>query len=137
MHYIYMSSWQTVVKGKHKGSLFISYYTKVLGRALLLFLDCSTFTLDKYHIMLSVNQGGINYHFFESLVWLNLGLNPSPLGPIGLCEYIYIYIYIYTHIILWIFSADFNTFEFRVFSFPAMVAILKIKGFYIYIYIYI
>ena len=28
--------------------------------------------------MLSVKQGGIKYHFFESLVWLNLELNLSP-----------------------------------------------------------
>ena len=27
--------------------------------------------------MLSVKQGGIKYHFFGSLVWLNLGLNTS------------------------------------------------------------
>ena len=33
-----------------------------------------------YLIMLSVKQGGIMYHFFESLVWLYLGLNPSLLG---------------------------------------------------------
>ena len=27
--------------------------------------------------MLSVKQGGIRYHFFKSLVWLDLGLNPG------------------------------------------------------------
>ena len=35
------------------------------------------FTLDPYLIMLSVKQGGIKYHFFESLVWFDLGLNPG------------------------------------------------------------
>ena len=30
--------------------------------------------------MLSVKQGGIKYHFFVSLVWLDLGLNPGLLG---------------------------------------------------------
>ena len=27
--------------------------------------------------MPSIKQGGVKYHFFESLVWLDLGLNPS------------------------------------------------------------
>ena len=35
------------------------------------------FTLDPYLILQSVKQGGIKYHFFESLVWLDLGLNPG------------------------------------------------------------
>ena len=30
--------------------------------------------------MPSVNQGGIKYHFFESLVWLDQGLNPGLPG---------------------------------------------------------
>ena len=34
-------------------------------------------TLDLHLIVLSVKQGGIKYHFFESLVFLNLGLNPG------------------------------------------------------------
>ena len=34
------------------------------------------FTLDTYLIMPSVKQGSIKNHF-ESLVWLNLGLNPG------------------------------------------------------------
>ena len=37
------------------------------------------FTLGAYQIMLSVKQGGIRYHFLKSLVWLDLGLNPSLL----------------------------------------------------------
>ena len=40
------------------------------------------FTLDTYLIKLSVKQGDIKYHVFESLVWLNLGLN---LGLLGHC----------------------------------------------------
>ena len=36
---------------------------------------------DLYLIMLSVKQGSIKYHFFfESLVWLNLGLKPGLPG---------------------------------------------------------
>ena len=35
------------------------------------------FTLDPYLIMLSVKQGGIKYHFFEPLVWLDQGSNPG------------------------------------------------------------
>ena len=34
-------------------------------------------TLDTYLIMLRVKQGGIKYHFFESLVWLDPGLKPG------------------------------------------------------------
>ena len=33
--------------------------------------------------MLSAKQGGIKYHFFESLIWLDLGLNfglPQTIG---------------------------------------------------------
>ena len=57
--------------------------------------------------MLSVKRRGIKYHFFKSLVWRDLGLNPeSPaIGEhsthqairlsLSLSLYIYIYIYIY------------------------------------------
>ena len=38
------------------------------------------FTLDTYLIMLNVKLEGIKYHFFKSLVSLNLGLNPGLLG---------------------------------------------------------
>ena len=47
--------------------------------------------------MLSVKQGGIKYHFFEFVVWLDLGLNPSLPGhwrTLDPFDYIYIYIYI-------------------------------------------
>ena len=49
------------------------------------------FTLDLYLIMLSVKQDSIKYLFFESLVWLDLGLKPGLLGhwrtlqPLGQC----------------------------------------------------
>ena len=43
------------------------------------FLGLLHVTLDPNLIMLSVKQGGIKYHFFESIVYqrLNLGLNHS------------------------------------------------------------
>ena len=53
------------------------------------FLGLLHFTLDMYLIMLNVKQGDIKYHFFESLVQLDLGLNPGLLDhwqtlyPIG------------------------------------------------------
>ena len=49
--------------------------------------------------MLSVKQGSIKYHFFESLVWLDLGLNHGEHSDLanGL-ENIYIYIYIHIYI---------------------------------------
>ena len=58
------------------------------------------FTLDTYLIMLNVKQGGIKHHFFESLVWFNLGLNPSLLDhwwtlyPLRQWTGYYIYMYI-------------------------------------------
>ena len=56
-----------------KGSFFNSYNTELLGRALLLSLDCSTFSCFG---MLRRKQ----VQFFESLVWLDLGLNPGIPG---------------------------------------------------------
>ena len=50
------------IRGRPEGSLFNSYYTEELGRALLLSLDCST-TLDTYVLLFSVKQGGIKYYF--------------------------------------------------------------------------
>ena len=35
------------------------------------------FTLDMYLMMLSVKLRDIKYHFFKSLVWSDLGLNPG------------------------------------------------------------
>ena len=58
----------------------------MLGRVLLLSLDCSTLPLIHTFIMLSVKQVGIKFHFFffffflESLVWLDLGSKPSLLN---------------------------------------------------------
>ena len=43
-------------RGRPEGPFFNSYYTKVLGSALLHSQDCPT----PYH----VKQGGIKYHFF-------------------------------------------------------------------------
>ena len=69
---------------------------------------------------MSAKQGGIKFHFFESLVWLDLGLNPSLLdywetlnsfgqwrGEILIYIYIYIYIlkddiYIYIYMYIYI-----------------------------------
>ena len=67
---LYTSKVGDLSRGWPKGSCFNSYHTE----ALLHSLDCST-TLDLCLIMLNVKQGSIKYHFSESLVWLNLGLN--------------------------------------------------------------
>ena len=40
----------------------------------------SLLTLDLYLIILSVKQGSREYHFLESLLWLDLGLNPGLPG---------------------------------------------------------
>ena len=58
------------------GSLFNSYYTDVLGRALLLSLDCSTLPLIRtlYWWVLSK---GVSSTILKSLVWRDLGLNPG------------------------------------------------------------
>ena len=60
-------------RGWPEGSLFDSYS----------FPGLLHFTLDPYLIMLFGKQGWIKYHFFESLVWLDLGLNPGL--PVGQC----------------------------------------------------
>ena len=60
------------------------------------------FILEHYCIILRVNQGGTLYNF-DSLVLLDLELNPSVLDhwltlyPLYECPYIYIYIYIYIY----------------------------------------
>ena len=46
-----------------EGFVFISYYTEVKGKALLLSLF--HFTLDTYLILLSVKQDNIKYHFWD------------------------------------------------------------------------
>ena len=64
-------------QGWPEGSLFNSYHTEESGSVLLHSLNGSTLPLILTFIMPSVKQGVIKYHFFESLVWLDLGLNPS------------------------------------------------------------
>ena len=49
--------------------------TQGVGEGATPFPGLLNLTLDTYLIMLSVKQGGIKYHFFKSLVWLDLGLN--------------------------------------------------------------
>ena len=48
-----------------------------VGESATPFLGLLHFTLDPYLIGLCVKQGGIKYHFFESLVCFDLGLNPG------------------------------------------------------------
>ena len=64
-------------RGWPDGSLFNSYYIEVLGRALLHSLDCSTLSLIRtlWCWVLSKEAAGTIF-FFESLVWIDLGLNP-------------------------------------------------------------
>ena len=92
-------------RGQLEGSLFISYYTEVLERALL------HFTLDLYFIMLNIKQGIIKYHilslWYDSTWDWTPVRSPEPLAItlctrstdwILLCIYLisyYIYIYIY------------------------------------------
>ena len=58
----------TMVKGDPKGSLFNSLLHQCVGEGATPFPGWFHFTLDPYLKMLSVKQGGIKYHFFESLV---------------------------------------------------------------------
>ena len=50
-------------QGQPEGYLFISYYTEVLGRALLPYPGLFHCILCLFLIMLSVKQGGTKYHF--------------------------------------------------------------------------
>ena len=69
----------TLVKGDPKAPFSIATTPRCRGGRYS-FPGLLHFTLDAYLIMLSVKQGGIKYHFFKSLVWLNLGLNPDLPG---------------------------------------------------------
>ena len=60
--YIRWSKVGACSRGRPESSLFNSYYTEVLWKALL-FPGLFHYTRDTYLIMLSVNQGGINYHY--------------------------------------------------------------------------
>ena len=68
----------TVVEGDLKAPFSIAITSRCRGGRYS-FPGLLHFTLDAYLIMLSVKQGSIKYHFFESLVWLDLGLNPGLL----------------------------------------------------------
>ena len=97
----------TVVEGDPKAPFSIATTLRFRGGCYS-FPGLLHFTLDPYLIMLSVKQGGIKYHFFESLVWLDLGLNfglPDHWRTLyslgqwpGQGQYIYIYIYIYIYV---------------------------------------
>ena len=67
----------TVVEGNPKGPFSIAT-TPICREGITSFPGSLHFTLDPYLIMLCAKQGGIKYHF-ESLVWLDLGLNPGLL----------------------------------------------------------
>ena len=54
---------------------FRSLLHQGLGEGATPFPGLLHFTLDSYLVMRSVKQGGIKYHFFYSLLWLDLGLN--------------------------------------------------------------
>ena len=60
-------------RGWPESSLFDSYYTEVWERVLLLYLDCSNLPL--ICILCSVLSKAASNTIFESLVWLDLGLN--------------------------------------------------------------
>ena len=107
--YIYIEreilvSWPTVVDGYSKASFRIATTPMSRGENNS-FPWISQLTFDLYLIMLNAKQGGIKYYFFESLVWLDLGLTPpqtigeqsNNYASIYMYIYIYIYIYIYSH----------------------------------------
>ena len=91
--------------GRPKGSFFINCYTEMYGEGATPSLGLHHFTLGLYLIMLSVKQ----VPFYESLVWLDLGLNTGLprhwwthyIGPMIHLFISYIYIYIYIYIVLW------------------------------------
>ena len=72
--YIY-SCWLTVVKGDPNTPFSIATTLKWKGGCYS-FLWIAPLNLDPYLIMLNVKQRGIK-DYFESLVWLDLGLNLS------------------------------------------------------------
>ena len=69
----------TVVEGDLKAPFSLAT-TPGVWEGTTLFPGLHHFTLDQYLIMVSVKQGGIKYNFFESLVWLDLRLNPGLPG---------------------------------------------------------
>ena len=79
--YIYISklvSWPTVVKGDPKAPFSTATILRCReGR--YSFPWITPLILYSYFLMLNVKQGGVKYHFFEPLVWLDVGLSPSLL----------------------------------------------------------
>ena len=71
-------SWLTIVEGDPKAPFATAITPRCRGGPYS-FPSTTPLTLDPNILMLSVKQRGIEYHFFESLVWLDLGLNPSLL----------------------------------------------------------
>ena len=60
---VYIYKLATIIEGDQKDPFSIA--------TTLPFSGLLHFTLDMYPIMLSVKQGGIKYHFVESLVYLS------------------------------------------------------------------
>ena len=112
----------TIVEGNLKAPFSIATTVRC-RRGSYSFSWIAPLTLDLYHIIMRVKQWGIKYHFFESLVWLNLGLNPNLLdhwwtlysvsqwAGEGVDEYIcmcvYIYVYIFSFIYIYIYCKIF------------------------------
>ena len=80
--YLKVSKVGDLSRGWPKGSLFDSYYTKMLGGGATPFPGLLHFTLDHYLVMLSVKQGGIKTDFLS--LWYDstwdLTQSPTPLA---------------------------------------------------------
>ena len=66
----------TVVEGDPK-ALFTIATTLRCREGTTPFPGLLHFNIDSHLIVLSAKQGGIKYHFFETLVWVDMGLNPG------------------------------------------------------------
>ena len=76
--YIYTSKWSRWPWSRMAWRLHFQLLPhRCVGKGTIPFPGLLQFTLDPYLITLSVMQGGIKYLFFQSLVWLDLGLNPG------------------------------------------------------------
>ena len=69
----------TIFKGELKAPFSLATMLRCRWVDATPFLGLLYFTLNPYFMRLSVNQGGIKYHFL-SLVWLDVGLNPGLPG---------------------------------------------------------
>ena len=101
--YIYMYIYVYIVKGDLKAPFAMATIPRCKSGCYS-FPWISPLILDLYLIMLSIKQGGIKYHFFESLVWLNpiswAICKPSTHkanGPVCLYMYILLYTLMYRH----------------------------------------